>query len=553
MIGLLAWRTLTDRPRRTAFFLVGFGISVGVMITLLSVGEAVLQQARDKDLVGGGDLVLLPEGVDVEVMKVGGATGMFFGIDNARFVYRQVLSGPRYATWIATVPAPEWPGQAPAPPLAAASPGLAGKLVYVRKLARPGAPPLESQRALASGVIPSLERLVSGAASAPDGRPIDWRDSHADRMWMEPPVDSLYNAMDRFHMPPASQPGLDRWAEWSYFNFTAPHRELQSAPSNTPVQRATDTYGFISLMAAGDLRAGRGAALPQVQLALSGETPRKFQGQFPLAPADISTERVDLRLGPSTRAVFQDGAYRLHLDWESALGAVRGDLVVRPVLDLYYPPFLIHSSERFVSGYTVPAIRATVSGTLAAGSTHLVLDDSPAYHDHNWGTWRNVHWDWGTASTPEYGLFYGRVEHPELRPGRAGAGVFLMLSQARQEERRGGFLGLFRPETIEYTWQAASPLPGHPTRLPRTIDMRAAHEDAADSLGSAAPDRIDVHIEVDGVVSNPPRPGEEGASGEGPLVFLQLRGRYRVRAVIDGRSIDFETPGFAEVFVAAGR
>ena len=91
MIGLLAWRTLTDRPRRTGFFLVGFGISVGVMITLLSVGEAVLQQARDKDLVGGGDLVLLPEGVDVEVMKVGGATGMFYAIDNARFVYRQVM------------------------------------------------------------------------------------------------------------------------------------------------------------------------------------------------------------------------------------------------------------------------------------------------------------------------------------------------------------------------------------------------------------------------------------------------------------------------------
>ena len=40
------------------------------MITLLSIGEAVLEQSRDKDLVGGGDLVLLPEGVDVEVAKV---------------------------------------------------------------------------------------------------------------------------------------------------------------------------------------------------------------------------------------------------------------------------------------------------------------------------------------------------------------------------------------------------------------------------------------------------------------------------------------------------
>ena len=80
MIGLLARRTLTDRPRRTLLLLGGFGLSVGVMIVLLSIGQAVLEQARDKDVIGGGDVVVVPEGVDTEVMKIGGATGMFFSI-----------------------------------------------------------------------------------------------------------------------------------------------------------------------------------------------------------------------------------------------------------------------------------------------------------------------------------------------------------------------------------------------------------------------------------------------------------------------------------------
>ena len=65
MIWMLARRTLGDRPRRTAMLMLGLGIAVGVMITLLSIGQAVLLQARDKDLVGGGDLVVLPAGIDV--------------------------------------------------------------------------------------------------------------------------------------------------------------------------------------------------------------------------------------------------------------------------------------------------------------------------------------------------------------------------------------------------------------------------------------------------------------------------------------------------------
>lgn len=501
MIALLALRTLGDRPRRTAFLLFGFGISVGVMIVLLSIGEAVLEQARDKDLVGGGDLVLLPDGIDVEVLKVGGATGMYFAIDNASFVYRQVLSGPRFAPHLAAVPAPEWPGEPPAPPLAAASPMLVNKVVYLRRKGDTEPP----RRAQASGVIPSLDRTVRG------GNAPDWADGIADRSWMDPPVDSLYNALDRFHEPNPNLPHLDRWGEWLYFNFTQP---------------GTGVHAFLSFIVGGDLTRDEARALPLLQIVHPGRAPRRFQGDLPLRRQDVAFDRVDLRFGTATRVTFRGGEYHLQLGWQSPEGEVQGELHVRPARDVDFPPFLIHSSDRFVSGYTVPAVHATLRGWIEAGGERLDLEGAPAYHDHNWGTWRDVHWDWGTASNGDQALFYGRVRHPELRPGTWSEGVFMLVTQARRPGVRGGFLGLFRPDSIVYTWEPARDVPGGPLRTPRSFEIRA--------------DSVRVGFEIESVVATPPRQDEDA------LVFLQLEGRFEVEL---GAGRGFAGPGFAETFV----
>jgi hypothetical protein len=518
VIGLLVLRTLTDRPRRTLLLLLGFGIAVGVMITLLSIGAAVLEQSRDADLVGGGDVVLLPEGVDVEVLKVGGATGMFYTIDNARFVYRHVLSGPRFRDLVAAVPAPTWPGEPPAPPLAAASPLLANEVVYVR--AR-GAH--EARRAVAFGVIPSLDRAASGPLVDASGAALAWEDSHADRLWMEPPIDSLYHALDRFHTPPMGRRDLETWAEWLYFNIQDP---------------ATGAVAFVSFIVAGDWPAGRGRALPQVQIAPAVGTPRRVAASLPLAPGAVHTDRCDVRFDAGTAARFERGAWRLTLDIESAQGRARGAIDVEPVRDLDYPPVLIHEGEALISGYVVPAMRARASGWLEAGGLRLELRAAPAYHDHNWGTWRDVHWDWGTASTAEHALLYGRVQHPDLRPGRGGAGVFAVLSRARSADRRGGFVALFRPAAIAYTWlDSPPPLPGSPRRVPTGLTFAVAGVD------DTAPDRLAVRADLGQVLASPPRPGGGG------LVFLQARGRFEVEAVTTRDSLAFTAPGFAEVFV----
>src|SRR5947207_3843190 len=110
MIGQLALRNLTYRPWRSVLLFFGFGVGVAVMIVLLSIGEAMLSQARNEKLVGGGTITVLPEGLDVEVMKTGGIGGLFFSIDHASFLYRQVMASPRYANEIAAV-APQIDGR----------------------------------------------------------------------------------------------------------------------------------------------------------------------------------------------------------------------------------------------------------------------------------------------------------------------------------------------------------------------------------------------------------------------------------------------------------
>src|SRR5512138_1280105 len=115
MISLIAFRNIIYRPWRSFLLFFGYGIGVGVMIVLLSVGEALLTQARDEKLVGGGQVTVLREGIDVEVMKTGGLGGMFFSIDHARFIYRQLLAAPGLSREIAV-----------------AAPQIEGKLLYAR-------------------------------------------------------------------------------------------------------------------------------------------------------------------------------------------------------------------------------------------------------------------------------------------------------------------------------------------------------------------------------------------------------------------------------------
>src|SRR6266550_3783339 len=160
MIGQLALRNITYRPWRSILLFVGFGVGVAVMIVLLSIGEAMLSQARSEKLVGGGTITVLPEGLDVEVMKTGGVGGLFFSIDHASFLYRQVFASPRYRGEIAAV-----------------APQIEGRLLYLRA---------SNGRELAvhaTGEIPAATRAVGAAPEIVAGK---WENDEGDRRWVAP-------------------------------------------------------------------------------------------------------------------------------------------------------------------------------------------------------------------------------------------------------------------------------------------------------------------------------------------------------------------------------
>src|SRR5690242_4795662 len=146
MIELLALRNLVLRPWRSVFLLLGYSLGVAVMIVLLSIGEALLAQARDEKLVGGGSITVLPEGIDVEVMKTGGLGGLFFSIDHARYVYRQLLAAPRLGSYVSAV-----------------APQIEGKLLYARTTDGREFP------VMASGEIPSRTSAVGAMPEMASG------------------------------------------------------------------------------------------------------------------------------------------------------------------------------------------------------------------------------------------------------------------------------------------------------------------------------------------------------------------------------------------------
>ena len=155
MLLTLAFRHLMVRRVRALFLLLGFALGVGVMVVLLSVGEAMVDQSRDVSLVGGGQITVLPQGIDVEAMRTGGLGGMFFGIDRARYLTRQAIGGRRHARLVRTV-----------------APAIEGKLLYLCKPAdcRPAA-------VRAGGEIPSRAAALGAALDLRRG---EWRDSPAD-------------------------------------------------------------------------------------------------------------------------------------------------------------------------------------------------------------------------------------------------------------------------------------------------------------------------------------------------------------------------------------
>ena len=499
MITLMALRNFLLRPWRSLFLLLGYSLGVGVMIVLLSIGEALLTQARQERLVGGGQVTVLPEGIDVEVLKTGGLGGMFFSIDHARFIYRQLLAAPRLAPWIV-----------------AAAPQIDSKLLYARL------PNGHEIAVEATGEIPSLSRAVGGGPDIAQGV---WQDDDLDRRWSDPTLAELRDDIDHFHLPPKSARDDSTWGEWHYFNvFSNDHRR----------------WAYVSLIVGGRVPDGPWGGQVLVTMHEQGGSSRRFVAVDPATAVHFSTTRADLTMGSSSVHVLPDGRYEIHASAREENGpdSVDVHLTLAPSAGAYFPGAALSGGE-VVSGYVVPALRADADGAICIGRRGSPLDCEQlrrvqAYHDHNWGVWRGVSWEWGAARAGPYAILYGRIEPPDSVAATQPLFVYVVDSL--------GFLRVFRPRTITYDDSSSTRHDG--VRIPRTAELFDARGD--DTL------RVTLRIE-DAVITDTRRPLiERGDYMNARRIvrpyFLQMKGVARLEGRIGGRVISDQGYGFFETY-----
>jgi hypothetical protein len=496
MIARMALRNIVLRPWRSAFLLFGYSLGVAVMIVLLSIGEALLTQARDERLVGGGDVTVLPEGIDVEVLKTGGLGGMFFSIDHARFVYRQLLASPRMQPFVRAV-----------------APQIEGKLLYARTLDGREWP------VMASGEIPSATTAVGAMPPFASG---DWRDDGLDRAWVDPQLNELRNSIDHFHLPPPAARGDPTWAEWHYFNVLSADRSR---------------WAFISLIVAGEVPDGRWGGQVLVTLHRQGGPTRRFVATVPSTLVRFSTSAADLAIGSSSVSVLADGRYAVRATAveEGGHDVVNVQLVVSPQPYAYFPGATISGGES-VSGYVVPGLRANATGSICVRGECEQFADAQSYHDHNWGVWRGVTWEWGAARAGQYTLLYGRVQPADSSVASQPLFVYVVDSL--------GFFDLFRPREIRYDDSREVVVNGRRLRVPATGEM-------VDVRGN---DTLRIALTVEDATATDTRtPGVERGDGLSARelahpYFVQMKGRMRITGRVRGQRIDGEGSGFFETY-----
>jgi hypothetical protein len=459
MIGRLAVRSLTAHPVRSAVLAAGFGVGVSVMAILLGVAEIVLDQARSPALVGGGDVVV----------RLG-----------EQVPARLLLAGTLQTDALRSR-------------IRVASPWHDTRL-YLLHDGR-------SVEVNARGGIPSLERAMGDEET---GQIASWLDTAEDVAWTNDTPDKVLRQIDRFHEIPDAPAWASSWAEWLYFNG-----------------RADGARFYLTFLVGPALEDGRRVAGVRLQLERNGAVETFSAGQAISEAAVL--QAPDLTIGASS--VTLDGlVYRVHLDLRGERGRrVVGDLTIQATPGRLVPPLEITGARGWRTGYVVPVMSGALGGQLEVAGERVSLDGGSGYHDHNWGFWQGVSWQWGQVQQGDLSLLYGRVFPP---------------ADAADPDRIPGFVGVLGPDgPLAYATNVTISETNDPRGRPQRIDVQAR--------GSG----IDVRIRFD-VASAVTTRMAQGPLNSG-LDFLQLRGQYTVRGRAGGRTLDFTAPGAAETFRGA--
>ena len=498
MIIRLAIRSLTTRPLRSAVLAAGFGLGIGVMVELLGVGQVILEQAHSPALQGGGTVV------------IGGAFGP---LDSARFLSSQLLSSKRLQ------------GQA-----VAASPNRRATVFLIK----PGLTIPVSMH----GGVPSLEKAVGDPEVS--GR-AEWRDAATDAAWTNPPPGEILRAMDRFHpvpdlwgksadhnqqspaartdqsaaslnppatsnQPPATSPQPPAtsnqqpatsprgWAEWLYFNGRSVDGRLRF---------------YLSFIAGAPRASGGRPITARLQLERDGRS-TNYSAAAEVDDRELLARAPDLDVG-DTHVRLEGTKYiiTLALRADASATPVTGVLTLDAAPGRSLPPAAIHGAGGWVSGYVVPVLAGTFQGVLQVGGDTIRIENVSGYHDHNWGFWEGVHWQWGQVASGDLSIVYGRVFPP---------------ASVADPRRIPGFLGLLGPDgPVAFSTDVA--IAEEDDRgLPRAIHVQARGNETDLTLDFTVAE----HVRT--------------------ATFLQLGGMYEVRGRAGNRDISFTARGSAETF-----
>jgi len=466
MIIRLAIRSLATRPLRTAVLSVGFGLSIAVMAELLGVGEVILEQAHAPALAGGGDVVL---------------TGAVGPLESARFVASGVLGSEQFRSRVA-----------------AASPSRRATLYMLSANANG---PIAVR-----GGIPSRERAVGDPEV--EGQ-AGWIDEPRDAAWIDPKPGDLLRAMDRFHAMPevdGTAAGRSSFAEWLYFN----------ARSADGAERF-----YLTFMAGAPDAAGARPMAVRLQLDRGGAT-TNFSAAGSVSDRDVLERAPDLDVAGNRVRVGDDGRYAITLALGSEMTPARltGDIVLTPTAGRSLPPAAIHGARGWVSGYTVPVMSGVFTGTLRVGGEDLRVDGMAGYHDHNWGFWEGVRWQWGQVASGDLSIVYGRVFPPP---------------EVADPSRMPGFLGVIGPQGPIAFSTDVSIREDDNAGTPRVVTVESRDRQMQLTM------RLDVRESVRTTMGL-----TRGASGA--MTFVQLGGEYHVTGRAGARDINFTARGSAETF-----
>jgi hypothetical protein len=464
MTLLLALRSLLSQPIRATVLACGFGLGIGAMTGLMGIGEVIVEQSRSPALRGGGDVVIY------------GTSG---AVSSARFLMASLFATPVLEDRARVV-----------------SPASTATLYWLDEGAKPD--PVQ-----VTGGIPSLERALGDAETAGVEA---WVDRAGDEAWTEPDPGEVLRAMDRFHAIPPVPQRAATWAEWLYFNGRGPAGEAFYLT-------------FLTGPAAGE--GGREAGV-RLQLKWGGAVTAYFDHAV-VDGESLLRDAPDLTIGSSSvRLVGLDYHLHLELPAEEGSGSLVGDLVLRGVPGRSLPPLQVRGAGGWISGYVVPVTQGELAGELRAGRDVVSFDGGTGYHDHNWGFWGGVTWQWGQVALGDLSLVYGRIRPP---------------ADAFDPERLPGFLVVLGPDGL--LGQSSN------------VDIAQTREHAGppSAIRVAARSRglvVDLELEVQDAVQSR---FERGPLGDGAgLVFYQMRALYRVSGTVGTRRIEFTAPGSAETF-----